>query len=63
VDGGIDLDVDVVPNLVVAHVGGERNVPMVSETTGEHMPRPLAETCTGRHLAAALQKKGERGDG
>ena len=62
-DGGVDLDVDVVPDRVLAHVRGERDVPMVPEPTGEHVPRPLAETCTSRHVAAALRVggRGRRG--
>lgn len=54
VDGGVDLDVNIVANLVGAQVGGQGDVPMVPEPTRERVARPRAQTSSSRHCSVLL---------
>lgn len=39
-DGRVDLDVHIVPNLIGAEVGAERDVTLSPESSGELVPGP-----------------------
>ena len=50
VDGAVHLDVDVLADLEGPEVGGERDVTLLPEGTGEQVASSRSETVTGRHF-------------
>ncbi|GIL77657.1 hypothetical protein Vretimale_6781, partial [Volvox reticuliferus] len=57
-DSTIDLDVDIIPKLVGPQVSGQRNVALLAEATGKHMPRAGTKTLAARHSSLLFCSRG-----
>jgi hypothetical protein len=60
VDGAVHLDVDILPDLEVAQVGRQGDVPLMPEGAREQVSRPGAQSMAGRHVGEVSSLGPER---